>query len=122
MWEKKVDEFVKRETYLEQNMKTLYSLVWGQCTDAMRQKVEATNEFEKLSSNGDGLGLLRIIKDLVYNFQSQKYLSQAPHETTRSFYLCYQNRHMTTPIPYTHRPLPTNRATENALCALTCST
>jgi hypothetical protein len=39
--EKKVDEFVKRETYLDENLKTIYSLVWGQCTDIMRQKVES---------------------------------------------------------------------------------
>jgi hypothetical protein len=30
IWEKKVDEFVKRETYLGENMKTMYSLIWGQ--------------------------------------------------------------------------------------------
>jgi hypothetical protein len=40
IWEKKIDEFVKRETYLDENLKTIYSLVWGQCTDIMRQKVE----------------------------------------------------------------------------------
>jgi hypothetical protein len=33
-WEKLVDECVKRETYLTQNLKTVYSIVWGQCTDA----------------------------------------------------------------------------------------
>lgn len=35
IWEKKVDEYVKREMYLQENIKTLYSLVWGQCTDAV---------------------------------------------------------------------------------------
>jgi hypothetical protein len=95
-WEKAVDESVKRENYLTENLKTVYSLVWGQCTDVMRQKVEATKDFKTLSSTADGLGLLRSIKDLVYNFQSQKYLPQALHESTLRFYFCRQGKHMTT--------------------------
>ena len=52
IWEKKVDEHVKRETYLVENMKTIYSLVWGQCTDVMRQRLEATSDFRRLSTDG----------------------------------------------------------------------
>jgi hypothetical protein len=63
--------FSSFETYLGENTKTVYSLVWGQCTDVMRQRIEATSNFKQLSSNGDGLGLLMAIKDLVYNFQSK---------------------------------------------------
>jgi hypothetical protein len=58
----------------------------------MRQKVESTGGFKVLSVNGDGLGLLKTIKDLVYNFQSQKYLP------ARWFYLCQQGRNMTTQV------------------------
>jgi hypothetical protein len=61
-----VDELVKRKTYLGENMKTVYSLIWGQCTDVMRQRVEAMSNFNQLSSNGNRLDLLMaIIKDLV---------------------------------------------------------
>jgi hypothetical protein len=96
IWEKKVDEFVKRETYLDENLKTIYSLVWGQCTDIMRQKVESLETFESTSAAYDGIGLLKAIKDVVFNFQSQKYLPHALHESTRRFYLCQQARHVTT--------------------------
>jgi hypothetical protein len=96
IWEKKIDEFVKRETYLDENLKTIYSLVWGQCTDIMRQKVESLETFESTSATYDGIGLLKAIKDVVFNFQSQKYLPHALHESTRRFYLCQQARHVTT--------------------------
>ena len=33
VWEKLVDEHVKRMSGLAENIKTLYSLVWGQCND-----------------------------------------------------------------------------------------
>ena len=85
IWEKQVDEFVKRGTNRDENIKTLYSLVWGQCTDIMRQKIEALHNFETLSTAGDGLGLLRAIKDMSFNFQSQKYLPHSLHEAKRHF-------------------------------------
>ena len=42
IWEKEVDEYVKRKGYLAENLKTLFSLIWGQCTDAMRAKIDLT--------------------------------------------------------------------------------
>jgi hypothetical protein len=36
IWKKKVEEYVRRETYLKENVKSLFSLVWGQCMDIMR--------------------------------------------------------------------------------------
>jgi hypothetical protein len=57
IWEKEVDEFVKRSTYLKEN-------IWGQCTDIMQQKVEATDIFETRSMEGNGLTLLKVIKDI----------------------------------------------------------
>jgi hypothetical protein len=98
IWGKKVDKYVKRETYLSENMKTMYSLVWGQCTDVMRQKVETISNFELISGNGDGLALLQAIKDLVYNFQCQKYLLHALHESKRHFYFCVQGKYAMTSV------------------------
>jgi hypothetical protein len=62
----------------------------------MRTKLEATNNFKRLSSNGDGLGLIMAIKDLVFDFQSQQNLPKAIHEATRRFYSCQQGKQMTT--------------------------
>lgn len=35
IWEKQVDEHVKRCTMLSENLKTAYSLIYGQCSDAL---------------------------------------------------------------------------------------
>jgi hypothetical protein len=34
-WEKEVDEYEKKKTRLDENLKTVYSLLWGQCTDVI---------------------------------------------------------------------------------------
>jgi uncharacterized radical SAM superfamily protein len=96
IWENEVDEYVKRKTYLENNMKTVYSIIWGQCTDVMRQKIEALDIYEMISTDADGLEVLKAIKYLVYNFQSQKYLPHTLHESKRRFYFCTQGRLTTT--------------------------
>ena len=92
IWEKLVDEHVKRQIYMTENVKTIYSLVWGQCSDIMRQKLEALDGFDSISTGGNGIQLLKSIKSLTYNFQSQKYLPHSLHETTRRFYLFSQGK------------------------------
>ena len=95
IWEKQVDEYVKQTTYISENIKTLYSLVWGQCTDIMRQKIEALHDFEEMSTNGDGLALLKAIKNTAFSFQSQKYFPHSLYESTRRFYMTVQGKYMT---------------------------
>ena len=100
IWEKGVDEHVKRITYFKENIKTLYSLVWGQCTDIMQQKIEASEGFERISATGDGMTLLKAIKNVAYQFQSQKYLPHSIYETKKRFYAFFQGRTVTTQLYY----------------------
>ena len=60
--------------------------MWEQCTDIMRQNIEALDTFDTISSAGDGLSLLKAIKDMAYNFQSQNispthYMNQTGEST-----------------------------------------
>jgi hypothetical protein len=96
IWEKTVNEHVKRTLYLEENIKSLYSLVWGQCSNVVRQKVEANNKFAEIASRGDGLQLLTILKGISFHFQSQKYLSHSIHKAMKCYYNCSQGRFATT--------------------------
>jgi hypothetical protein len=47
----------------DDNIKTLYNLVWGQCTDTMQQKIESLDHFAALQTANDGIGLLLAIKN-----------------------------------------------------------
>jgi hypothetical protein len=73
IWEKKVDAYGKQEDYFEENMKMVYSLNWGWSTNIMRAKLEFLNIFEAISSMSDALELLKSIKNIVFNFQSQQH-------------------------------------------------
>jgi hypothetical protein len=97
IWKKKVEEYVRRESYLEENIESLFSLVWGQCTHIMRQKVEALDAFDnKLAADNDGIELLKTIKNTAFSFETQKNSWQVSHEAIRRFYMVSQGKHMMT--------------------------
>ena len=95
IWGKEVDEYAKRKMYLQENVKTLYSLVLGQCTDVVLAKLEASDTYNEMSEEADSMKLLKEIRALVYNFQSQKYAPQALYEGKRRIYLLSQDKHST---------------------------
>ena len=96
IWEKLVDEHVKRLSHLTENIKTLYSLVWGQCSDVMRQKIEAHATYAAIYNSGDGLGLLRALKTTAFHFQGQKYIGHSVQEALKRYYNCAQGKFATT--------------------------
>jgi hypothetical protein len=92
IWDEEVKEHVKRKRYLEENLCTLYSLIWGQCTEVIRARIEAINGYDAVSAQGNSIELLKAIKALVYDFESQKYRTLAIHEAMRRFYHLYQEK------------------------------
>ena len=91
-WEKKIDEISKKESILEENMKTLYSIIWGQVSDVLKHRIQALENFKKMHSAADSLALLAALRNEAFNFQSQKDQAQALHEAIRRFYLISQGR------------------------------
>ena len=61
----------------------------------MRQKLEAHSMFTGVSSMGDGLGLIKAIKSIAFQFQSQKYRLHALHESLKRYYNCSQGKFAT---------------------------
>lgn len=92
IWEERIKDFVKRETIMKENIKALYSLVWGQCSDPMQAKLESLPGFQDVFDRSDGIDLIRLIKNVSFNFESQKYLPHAIHEAKRRFFACSQGR------------------------------
>jgi len=44
-WEKRIDDIIKWEDILEANMKILFSLIWGHCTEVLWAKIEAVPNY-----------------------------------------------------------------------------
>lgn len=70
--EKKLVEYVKRILQLDENVNKVYAIVWGQCTEALREKLRGLSNFETISIEGQGINLIKEIRDIVYKREKDK--------------------------------------------------
>ena len=85
-----VKEYVKQNSRLHENIKRLWALVWGQCSDTIRTRLQSLENYEDMRAASDGLQLLIAIKDLMFNVQEQKYIPLSIHLAKRQFFLLSQ--------------------------------
>ena len=71
----------------------VFSLVLGQCTDALQECLKSHHDFQAASQ--DGIALLVIILSLIHTFEENRKLSNAILDVKEKFYKFYQGRHMT---------------------------
>jgi len=99
IWDKEVDEYMAQRKWLKQNMKTAYIIIWGQCSDAMRARAEATTGFKTTSKNQDTVALLKLIKQVMFCCDTVKFSPHALRNAHRHFNTIEQG-HMVTPNEY----------------------
>ena len=90
IYNEKIKEIVKEKMRLKKDLEKLYSIVWGQCTPAMKAKLRAVKDFEDTKKNLDSITLLKEIKKLSYNFQDKNYVPAAIHTVLDRFFNCKQ--------------------------------
>ena len=74
----------------------LFSLVLGQCTEGLQDKLKSHTDYETTEAAQDGVELLKIVKELTYSFETnQKNRAQALCEMTKKLYHFHQGKNMT---------------------------
>ena len=94
IWDGEIKAYLRRMETLQQNMGNLFSLVLGQCTKAMRTKLQADDDWEEISRDQSPIRLLKLIKNINYHFESTKHKAHALLEAYRRFYSQWQHRNM----------------------------
>jgi len=94
IWEMEVDEYVKQKNILTMNLKTLYSLIWGQAAPALRAKLRKYAVFNRINAECDFLALVTIIRTVCFSDSDNKYKYQSNNEIIRKFYMLKQDRNM----------------------------
>ena len=61
-YREKLKIHVKREEILDDNLGIDYEVVWGQCSDQMRERVESITGYETVRNTSDVLWMIRLIK------------------------------------------------------------
>jgi hypothetical protein len=79
----------KRSNPVQENMQRDCSLILGQCVELLRVKLKQSTEWTQVSSALDVLGLMRLIKLIVFKFEDQKFLPVSLHQAKQNFHnLC----------------------------------
>jgi hypothetical protein len=86
IWEKRFDEYIKRYVRLVENCEKLYSLILGQYTEYLKSKLESIRDYDSFNDTLDVAPLIKAIKGLTYQFEGQRYHSQALHKAISCFY------------------------------------
>lgn len=90
----KIDMMTKREMSLETSFKQLYTVVWGQCSKAMRAQIRADKDYPNINGISDEVSLLKIIRGICYSYESSKEVNGAVYDTLKKFYSFMQGEHM----------------------------
>ena len=91
IWKMDIKEYCEKLKVFA-NWAGLYSLVLGQCTDTLQERLKSHHDFQ--TANQDGLALLVIIWSLIHTFEENHKLSDAIMDVKEKFYKFYQGRHM----------------------------
>ena len=77
IWKMDIKEYHKKLKVFANFMAGLYSLVLGQCTDALQERLKSHHDFQ--TANQDGIALLVIIWSLIHTFEENHKLSVLRH-------------------------------------------
>ena len=86
IYDNEIIAMVKRRNLLKSNLQKAYSLILGQCTDLMKDKLKASTRWNDIKSRQDALELLNEIRTITYKFEEQKYLPLSIHNAKATFY------------------------------------
>ncbi len=93
IFREKIRMYVKTEAAIETSMKSLYDLIWGQCTESLRSRLRGDDNFATYSTAADSLALLKAIRSEMTGFRNILYLPHALHKVMRDFYSLIQRKH-----------------------------
>ena len=81
----------RKERYVE-NKDKLYSVVWGQCSDTIQSKLQSKPTFSNIDESRDCLLLLKEIKGVMFNFESQQYPKMSMHKVSQKYFNTKQGK------------------------------
>jgi hypothetical protein len=59
MFREKIRMYVKTEVGIEAAMKSVYDLIWGQCSESIRSRLRGYDDYSIFSANADSMALLK---------------------------------------------------------------
>ena len=72
IWETTMKTYMKRVDMMESNLRGVYAIVWGQCSQMMQSKLESLDNYETKSTSCDCIWLLKEIQGITHRFEGTR--------------------------------------------------
>lgn len=86
MLEQQVKEYFTKKARYMNNMNKAYGLIHGQCTQGIKNKLEARKDWKLIEKNHDPIELLTAIKEITQDYQDSKYPIASIHKSLTSLF------------------------------------
>jgi hypothetical protein len=93
IFKEKIRMYVKIESAVETTMKSMYDLIWGQCSETLRSRLRGHDDYAIYSPGADSIALLKGIRAEMTGFRDKQYLPHALHKIMGEFYNLAQGKH-----------------------------
>ena len=90
-----IKEYVKDRKLIKSNLKKVYSLMYGNCTESLQTMLRADSEFELKSKTLDHKWLFEKVKTIVSGLDTKVNLRVSLHDVMFNFILLKQQQHET---------------------------
>ena len=64
---KDLDIYIKRESIYRQNKAAIFPVALGQCTEAMKARLDSEDAYSNISETGGVVRLLKLIMGIAFN-------------------------------------------------------
>ena len=88
--EENLKEDGKYRNIIKDNIRKLYSIIWGQCSNPMKSKLGVVANYTKTDDKKDSTALLREIKCISYKYDCYRNLYLALDNVKSKFYSYFQ--------------------------------
>ena len=95
-----VKEYAKRRNVLKDNIRKLYSTVWGQCSNPMRAKLGAVANYPSINELKDSAALLRNFEGISYQYDGHCNPYLTLDDAKSNYYAYYQKGHETNTLHF----------------------
>ena len=96
----KVKQWIRDEKSLKSSVRSLYNIIWGQCSKLMQNKIMVSKEFAKMEKNGDATSLLKEIRRISLEIETNTSVYDAMDEAKALYYTYKQEENETNATHY----------------------
>ena len=90
LWDKRCDQVMKRQIEYEKNKNSLFQLIWGQCSQGLKDEIKALPHYNDMKTRRNCIELLSDLNTIIHRFETIAHPQVAMHTAKKAYYNCHQ--------------------------------